>query len=499
MKTSLAKTFPIAVTALHLALVLSLAQNAVGQQNGDPSQQELNQYYPNVPRTAYPGQLSYGVAPTPSNPAQAVRPDSWPTGSAPSRPAVNNPYSVTIGRMDGASSTGGQMVPGQMPGQLISAQMAPGQGRPQSIPVAIPCDGAIMMGRVGTEAVLSSDVLASEDEFANRFKGRVTPEQFELQKVQLTKECAAGVAQLAEHWNAADPGSFVDAPRRILLTQMIGQIVEYKMLYLDFLRTVPKEALPNIEETVGRHFDDTELAVLLKRENVQSREELENKLRAKGSSLEREKTAFTQRLIAQQWIREKVNPDKEITHDQMLEYYEKHKADYTTQPKTHWEELAVVFNKFPNKDAAYKALADMGNQVLAGAPFEGVAKTSSQGVTADKGGDRGWNTQGSLAAKAIDDLLFGNLEPGRLSPIVESQMGYHIIRVVERKELTITPFSKVQLPIKESIKKERLDKGYKDFVEKVRKQYPVWTIFDAANKKALEEAAKAGAMGGEGL
>ena len=34
----------------------------------------------------------------------------------------------------------------------------------------------------------------------------------------------------------------------------------------------------------------------------------------------------------------------------------------------------VRFSKYPNKDAAYDAIARMGNQVLAGAPFADVAK-----------------------------------------------------------------------------------------------------------------------------
>ena len=67
---------------------------------------------------------------------------------------------------------------------------------------------------------------------------------------------------------------------------------------------------------------------------------------------------------------------------------------------------------------------------------------------------------------------------GQLSPILESQSGCHIVRVVERQELTRTSFLDAQKEIKENIKKERFENRYKAWVEKLHAKYPVWTVFD---------------------
>ena len=58
--------------------------------------------------------------------------------------------------------------------------------------------------------------------------------------------------------------------------------------------------------------------------------------------------------------------------------------------------------------------------------------------------------------------------------------GYHIVRVVERQELTRTSFLDAQKDVKEKIQKERFEKKYKEFVEELRKKFPIWTVFDSS-------------------
>ena len=104
----------------------------------------------------------------------------------------------------------------------------------------------------------------------------------------------------------------------------------------------------------------------------------------------------------------------------------------------------VRIDKYPSKAEAYAALARMGTQVvLAGRPLAEVAKAQSDGLTAGNGGQRDWTTKGSLVAEELDRALFG-LPIGQLSPILESNSGFHIIRVIERQDAMRTPFADAQ-------------------------------------------------------
>ncbi len=146
----------------------------------------------------------------------------------------------------------------------------------------------------------------------------------------------------------------------------------------------------------------------------------------------------------------------------------------------------VRIAKYPSKAEAYAAIARMGNQVvIAGRPLAEVAKAQSDGMTAAAGGLRDWTTKGSLAAEEIDRALFV-LRIGQLSPILEGPTGYYIIRVVERQDATHTPFAAAQDEVRKKIEGERTAKKKQEYLAKVLRLYPPWTIFDEVSPSSAQ-------------
>ncbi len=62
--------------------------------------------------------------------------------------------------------------------------------------------------------------------------------------------------------------------------------------------------------------------------------------------------------------------------------------------------------------------------------------------------------------------------------VLEDDRGFHIIRVVEREEFTRKPFTETQVEIKKKIKEKRTSEGMREYLEKLKKKTPVWTIVD---------------------
>ena len=405
---------------------------------------------PFAPPAAAPTNRDYGIVPGPATrPMESVRPESWPGAGGPQAAAA----AAAAAR-----------------NRQAEAAFGPG-------PAATFCEGAQILARAGNDVILVSDVQAGIDDLMTRVKDKLPPDEIETQRRQLVEQVTLGINELLAHLNDADPGSFVDPQRRGVIRQLIKQQIEIKLVYQDFRRTVPSENLPNVEEQITRQFEQTELKKLLKREDVTSRDELERKLRAKGRSLEREKRLFIERVVHQQWVRQQIKIDDEITHAQMVAWYQSHLSEFEKPAKARWEELMVRFSKFPTKQEAYQAIAGMGNQVLAGVPPADVAKAASDGLTAAKGGLCDWTTKGSLVAQQLDSALFG-LPIGHWSPILEGPTGYHIIRVVERQEATRTPFLAAQKEVREKIRDDRSKKQYQEYLARIQQQFPVWTIFD---------------------
>ena len=219
---------------------------------------------------------------------------------------------------------------------------------------------------------------------------------------------------------------------------------------------------------------------------VEERAELDARLMELGTSVEERRRDFVQTMIARQWLQQsaKAEVDQEVTHEQMLDYYNEHRSDYDQPARVRWEELMISFDKHPTKSEAYAALARLGNQAHgaattkpAGEPaFEALAPTASHGFTAADGGGHDWTARGSLAASDVDDALF-TLPIGQMSPILEGPFGFHIVRVLERKEAGPTPFEEVQIKIRKDLQDARFTAAINKKLTALKKSARLWTAF----------------------
>ncbi len=75
---------------------------------------------------------------------------------------------------------------------------------------------------------------------------------------------------------------------------------------------------------------------------------------------------------------------------------------------------------------------DLRARLADGADFAGLARTHSLDITTrDQGGDLGWFVRGQLLAAPVEEAAFA-LQPGEISQVVRSSLGYHIVQVLER-------------------------------------------------------------------
>ncbi|MGI9542837.1 MAG: peptidylprolyl isomerase [Cyclobacteriaceae bacterium] len=92
--------------------------------------------------------------------------------------------------------------------------------------------------------------------------------------------------------------------------------------------------------------------------------------------------------------------------------------------------------KFPGVGKAQKEevigkLREIKKQVENGASFEELAKKHSEGPSAPQGGNLGFQKRGDLVPEYEATAL--QLKPGELSEPVESQFGFHLIQLIERR------------------------------------------------------------------
>jgi parvulin-like peptidyl-prolyl isomerase len=272
--------------------------------------------------------------------------------------------------------------------------------------------------------------------------------------------------------------------RQQLMHQEVIRLVDQKLIYDEFRRNVPAENLPRIDDNLRQPFEEHELPQLMEKLKVGNQRDLELEIARLGSSMADVRRSFNERVIAKQWVQTKVEVNEEVSPDEMLQYYQAHLADYEYPTQARWEELMVRKSRFQEPREAYAEIARLGNEVwqrgnaaaVRGPAFAEVAKANSDGFTAKEGGVRKWTTKGALKATAIDEALF-TLAVGQMSPILESEEGFHIVRVLERKEAGRRPFTEVQSEIRKSLKEQRFQAGVENYLAKLRRDARIWTSF----------------------
>ena len=121
-----------------------------------------------------------------------------------------------------------------------------------------------------------------------------------------------------------------------------------------------------------------------------------------------------EQVVAQQWVqqqgkrRQGRQGKEEVTHEEMLTWYQAHLKDFEHPAKARWEELMVSFARHPNRDEAYAAVAAHGQS------------GSRRGFAGRRGQVRLRRSHGPAGRSAGLDpqrqSQFGKPEPGNFQP-----------------------------------------------------------------------------------
>lgn len=118
------------------------------------------------------------------------------------------------------------------------------------------------------------------------------------------------------------------------------------------------------------------------------------------------------------------------------------------------------------KKAGEKA-AKLKKELAGGADFAALAKGNSTCPSAPQGGDLGFFGKGQMVP-TFEKAAFA-LKPGEVSDVVETQFGYHIIKLAEKKPATTTEYKEVKAKIEEYLKGQKINEAIQKYLEEAKK------------------------------
>lgn len=112
--------------------------------------------------------------------------------------------------------------------------------------------------------------------------------------------------------------------------------------------------------------------------------------------------------------------------------------EYIVKNELYREKAKSVFFKKDNSELnreSKEKIEEVRSKLDKGEDFVALAKEYSQGITAKEGGRFGWLLLGEIVEPAVAKAVL-SLEIGSTSSIVESDLGYHIVKVHDSKKDT---------------------------------------------------------------
>ncbi len=165
------------------------------------------------------------------------------------------------------------------------------------------------------------------------------------------------------------------------------------------------------------------------------------------------------RKVAVEFVR--VSPEKlvsaaSISDDEVRRWYDEHPRSFATPEQVKAAHILVPLAPDADEAAVKKAeetMAAIRKELDGGKSFAAVADAHNGPQAAGPGGELGWVKRDKLV-KPFADAAFA-LEPGKISDVVRSQFGLHLIKVEDRKAASREPLDAVKDKIRADIARER--------------------------------------------
>jgi len=174
-------------------------------------------------------------------------------------------------------------------------------------------------------------------------------------------------------------------------------------------------------------------------------------------------------IAVQKYIQTRLAKSGAVTEQATRDFYDKNKAQIQAPERVHVRHILIRVD--PKATAAAKQDARQKAETLlkrlqAGEDFGKLAQESSDDPASKvRGGDLGFVAKGQTPDPAFEAATFALTKPNQLSPVVETQFGYHILQFVERQPAGAIPYDQVKARIGQLIQQQQ---GQQQLANRVR-------------------------------
>ena len=242
-----------------------------------------------------------------------------------------------------------------------------------------------------------------------------------------------------------------------------------------------------IERTLDRAIDSRLLAQVARRRGIEpnedrindkmkgledragGREELKAELIKSRITYDQLRSTVVQADLVQTLVETEILPSGAVSPQDVEAFYTENPELFKGSDKVHSRHILIVVDPdatdAERQDARQRA-EEAQTRAAAGEDFAKLAAELSDGPNAATGGDLGFTARGQMV-EGFDEAVW-SLEPGQISDVVESRLGYHVIKVDEIVSGPVVPFDEARPLVTNLLRQRRNGAALASFVGELR-------------------------------
>lgn len=286
-----------------------------------------------------------------------------------------------------------------------------------------------MIANVNGIVISKSEVDSERDKLVQQFQGKIPPDQME--------------AILPKLWH--------QALENLINLRLLTQEADRKNIQQD------NEAIDKKIAQISNRFPD--------------HEKFKEQLSTLGLSEEKFRNEIGESLRIEKLLKNEPEQDLEVSEKDIEDFYRDNPENFQMPERIQASHILIKVDSEDTpeiKEQKRQKLSDIREEIKNGADFAQLAREHSDCPSKSRGGDLGLFERGRMV-KPFEDVAF-QLEVGEVSDIVETQFGFHLIKLTDRQETQVMPLEKAREKIKSHLNRQKQEEAIKDYLMKLRSE-----------------------------
>ncbi|HLG29554.1 MAG TPA: peptidylprolyl isomerase [Candidatus Brocadiales bacterium] len=287
-----------------------------------------------------------------------------------------------------------------------------------------------------------------------------------ITEYDVAKRAAIAVVEAEKKYSGAQ----LDQIRRQLSQDVINELIDRKVLVIEAERVFGSD--PSKKEEINKELESFLKGAVRETGSISKFYEIANR---QGINPAEKKVELREDLMIDKIMREHVYTKVSVPPKDARNYYNEHIDEYQETKRVKLRQILIRFSGYNTKEDAKWMAKQLLGRLKQGEDFVTLAENYSQEPNASRGGLWDFDEVDSLRKELRDEAF--RMKEGETSPILESSVGYHIIKVEAVKPDRIRSFQSVQEEIFQKLEQEYANNLKKAYIQKL-KQNVVIKRFD---------------------